>query len=156
MFSSALGLFAMPFFMMARLILLLSDRVLGTSFYLAFGGGNNWLWENLFWLMGHPEVYVILLPGVGRGPRDRHGLRAQAPLRAQGRLGGMAGIAGLSLIVWAHHMFTTGWAPSLNGPFMLTTELISIPTGVIILSLVGHVVARATSGCVCRWSGCLE
>ena len=136
MFSSAIGLFAMPFFMVG-LILLLSDRVLGTSFYLAFGGGNNWLWANLFWLMGHPEVYVILLPGVG-AVLEIATVFARKPLFGHKVvIGGMAGIAGLSIIVWAHHMFTTGWAPSLNGPFMLTTELISIPTGVIILSLIG-------------------
>ena len=136
MFSSAIGLFAMPFFAVG-LIFILSDRVLGTSFFLAFGGGNNWLWENLFWLMGHPEVYVILLPGVG-AVLEIATVFARKPLFGHKVvIGGMAGIAGLSVIVWAHHMFTTGWAPSLNGPFMLTTELISIPTGVIILSLIG-------------------
>lgn len=136
MVSSAIGLFAMPFFA-CGLLLLLSDRMLGSTFYLAFGGGNDWLWENLFWLMGHPEVYVILLPGVG-AVLEIATVFARKPLFGRKVvIGGMVGIAGLSVIVWAHHMFTTGWAPSLNGPFMLTTELISIPTGVIILSLIG-------------------
>ena len=134
--SSAIGLFAMPFFAVG-LLLLLADRTLGTNFYLTFGGGSTWLWENLFWLMGHPEVYVILLPGVG-AVLEIPTVFARKPLFGHKVvIGGMAGIAVLSVIVWAHHMFTTGWAPSLNGPFMLTTELISIPTGVIILSLMG-------------------
>ena len=142
MISSAIGLFAMPFFA-AGLLLLLSDRALGTSFYLAFGGGSDWLWENLFWLMGHPEVYVILLPGVG-AVLEIATVFARKPLFGmKAVVGGMTGIAGLSVIVWAHHMFTTGWAPSLNGPFMLTTELISIPTGLIILSLIA---VRSISG----------
>jgi cytochrome c oxidase subunit 1 len=117
--------------------MLLSDRILGTSFFLAFGGGSVWLWENLFWLMGHPEVYVILLPGVG-AVLEIATVFARKPLFGyKVVVGGMVGIAGLSIIVWAHHMFTTGWAPALNGPFMLTTEIISIPTGVIVLSLIG-------------------
>lgn len=134
--SSAIGLFAMPFFAIG-LLMLLSDRILGTSFFLAFGGGSVWLWENLFWLMGHPEVYVILLPGVG-AVLEIATVFARKPLFGyKVVVGGMVGIAGLSIIVWAHHMFTTGWAPALNGPFMLTTEIISIPTGVIVLSLIG-------------------
>lgn len=136
MISSAIGLFAMPFFAVG-LLLLLADRTMGTDFYLTFGGGSTWLWENLFWLMGHPEVYVILLPGVS-AVLEIATVFARKPLFGyKVVIGGMTGIAGLSIIVWAHHMFTTGWAPSLNGPFMLTTELISIPTGVIVLSLIG-------------------
>lgn len=136
--SSALGLFAMPFFAVA-LSLLLSDRTLGTSFYLAFGGGNGWLWENLFWLMGHPEVYVILLPGTAV-VLEIATVFARKPLFGYNiAVGAMVAIAALSVVVWAHHMFTTGWAPALNGPFMLTTEIISIPTGVLILALLGTV-----------------
>ncbi len=136
--SAALGLYAMPFFAVA-LTLLLSDRALGTSFYLSFGGGTDWLWENLFWLMGHPEVYVILLPAVG-AVLEIATVFARKPLFGYNVVvGGMIGIVGLSTIVWAHHMFTTGWAPALNGPFMLTTELISIPTGVVFLALLGTI-----------------
>jgi cytochrome c oxidase subunit 1 len=136
--SSALGLYAMPFFAVA-LALLLSDRALGTSFYLAFGGGTSWLWENLFWLMGHPEVYVILLPSTG-AVLEMATVFARKPLFGYNVVvGGMVAIALLSAIVWAHHMFTTGWAPALNGPFMLTTELISIPTGVVFLALIGTI-----------------
>ena len=136
--SSALALYAMPFFLVA-LALLLSDRTLGTSFYLAFGGGSGWLWENLFWLMGHPEVYVILLP-ASAAVLEIAMVFARKPLFGYNVVvGAMAAIAALSIVVWAHHMFTTGWAPSLNGPFMLTTEIISIPTGVLILAVLGTI-----------------
>jgi cytochrome c oxidase subunit 1 len=136
--ASALGLYAMPFFAVA-LTLLLSDRTLGTSFYLSFGGGSGWLWENMFWLMGHPEVYVILLPAVG-AILEIATVFARKPLFGYSvAIGGMVGIALISVIVWAHHMFTTGWAPSLNGPFMFTTELVSIPTGIVFLALLGTI-----------------
>ncbi|HXW32402.1 MAG TPA: cbb3-type cytochrome c oxidase subunit I, partial [Acidimicrobiales bacterium] len=62
-FGTALGLYAMPAFLLAML-LMIADRATGTSFYVAAGGGSGWLWENIFWIMGHPEVYVILIPPV--------------------------------------------------------------------------------------------
>ena len=83
------------------------------------------------------KVYVILIPAVAA-------LMEMAPVFTRRPLFsfnlaimGIAGISGLSVLVWAHHMYTTGWAPLLNGPFMLTTELISIPTGLLFLVLVG-------------------
>jgi cytochrome c oxidase subunit 1 len=97
------------------------------------------LYEHLFWLMGHPEVYVILIPAVAA-------LMEMAPVFTRRPLYsfttavvGIAGIAGLSVLVWAHHMYMSGWAPLLNAPFMLTTELISIPTGMLFLVLVGTI-----------------
>jgi cytochrome c oxidase subunit 1 len=134
--AAALGLYAFPFFLVV-MSLNLADRTSGTSFFIASGGGTGWLQENLFWLMGHPEVYVILLPAVG-ALMEVTTVFARKPLFSyRTAVGGMVVLAGLSALVWAHHMFTTGWAPTLNGPFMLTTELISIPTGVIFLVLLG-------------------
>ena len=136
MIGSALGLYAMPAFLMAQVALVV-DRTAGTSFYVAAQGGVSWLYENLFWIMGHPEVYVILVPPVA-ALLEVATVFARKPLFGyKVAVGGFAGIAGLSILVWAHHMFTTGWAPNLGGPFMLTTELISIPTGIIFLCLVG-------------------
>ena len=113
------------------------DRSLSSTFYDVRGGGSGWLYENLFWLMGHPEVYVILIPAVAA-------LMEMAPVFTRRPLFsfnlaimGIAGISGLSVLVWAHHMYVAGWAPLLNGPFMLTTELISIPTGMLFLVLIG-------------------
>lgn len=134
--SVALALPAFPVFFLSQ-IMSAFDRAMGTTFYNPAGGGSGWLYENLFWLMGHPEVYVILLPAIGA-------LMEMAPVFTRRPLFsfnvavmGIAGICGLSALVWAHHMYMSGWAPLLNGPFMLTTELISIPTGMLFLVLVG-------------------
>jgi cytochrome c oxidase subunit 1 len=136
--GGALGLYAMPFFATAMTMTIL-DRSAGTSFFSADSGGTGWLWENMFWLMGHPEVYVILIPAVGALLEIATVFSRKPLFSYKTAIGGMAGIAGLSILVWAHHMFTTGWAPQLGGPFMLTTELISIPTGIIFLVAVGTI-----------------
>lgn len=134
--SVALALPAFPVFFLSQ-VMSAMDRATGSTFYDTRGGGSGWLYENLFWLMGHPEVYVILIPAVAA-------LMEMAPVFTRRPLFsfnlaimGIAGISGLSILVWAHHMYTTGWAPLLNGPFMLTTELISIPTGLLFLVLIG-------------------
>jgi cytochrome c oxidase subunit 1 len=136
--SVALALPAFPTFFLSQ-VMSGMDRALGTSFYNPQGGGSGWLYEHLFWLMGHPEVYVILIPAVAA-------LMEMAPVFTRRPLYsftvavvGIAGIAGLSVLVWAHHMYMSGWAPLLNAPFMLTTELISIPTGMLFLVLVGTI-----------------
>ena len=134
--SVALALPAFPVFFLSQ-IMSAMDRAVGSTFYDARGGGSGWLYENLFWIMGHPEVYVILIPAVAA-------LMEMAPVFTRRPLFsfnvavmGIAGISGLSVLVWAHHMYMTGWAPKLAGPFMLTTELISIPTGMLFLVLIG-------------------
>ncbi len=136
--SAALGLLAFPMFMSAQVLQGL-DRTVGTNFYNAAGGGSVWLYQNLFWLMGHPEVYVILLPAFA-AVLELTPVFARKPLFSfKGAIVGMAGIMGLSLFVWAHHMYVSGWAPDLNGAFMLTTEIISVPTGLLILVILGTV-----------------
>jgi len=134
--STLLGLVVFPAFFAAVLLTLL-DRVLGTSFYQAAYGGNNFLYEQLFWFMGHPEVYVIALPAFGviaevitvftRKPLFGHRLV----------LGGILGIFTLSLVVWMHHLYWSGSNTPLDLPTMLDTELISIPTGLVFLAIVG-------------------
>lgn len=134
--SVALALPAFPVFFLSQ-VMSAMDRATGSTFYDVRGGGSGWLYENLFWIMGHPEVYVILIPAVGA-------LMEMAPVFTRRPLFsfnmaimGIAGISGLSVLVWAHHMYMTGWAPLLAAPFMLTTELISIPTGMLFLVLIG-------------------
>ncbi|MGA3154138.1 MAG: cbb3-type cytochrome c oxidase subunit I [Streptosporangiaceae bacterium] len=136
--SAVLGLVAFPMFMSSQIFQGL-DRTVGTSFYNAAGGGSVWLYQNLFWLMGHPEVYVILLPAFA-AVLELTPVFCRKPLFSfRGAIVGMAGIMGLSLLVWAHHMYVSGWAPDLNGSFMLTTEMISVPTGLLILVIIGTV-----------------
>jgi cytochrome c oxidase subunit 1 len=134
--TACLALYAFPFFFIAEAQQTF-DRTASTSFYVAAGGGTSWLQANLFWLMGHPEVYVILIPSVA-ALFEISSVMARKPLFSyRTAVGSMVALAGLSAVVWAHHMFTSGWAPSLGGPFMVTTELISIPTGIFFLVLVG-------------------
>lgn len=134
--ASFLGLIAFPLFMTAQILEGL-DRTAGTVFYVAQSGGNAWLYQNLFWLMGHPEVYVILIPGFC-AVLELTPVFARKPLFSyRTAVAGIAGIVALSGLVWAHHMYVSGWAPDLGGPFMLTTEMISVPTGLLILVLVG-------------------
>ncbi len=134
--SVALGLIAFPMFMVA-MVLLGMDRTMGATFYVASGGGSGWLYSNLFWLMGHPEVYVILLPAF-IALLELTPVFTRKPLFSfNGAVLGIGGIVGLSLFVWAHHMYIAGWAPALSGPFMVTTEMISVPTGLLILVLLG-------------------
>ena len=134
--AAALGLYAFPYFSLVEAQTLL-DRNFNTSFFVAGGGGTGWLQANLFWLMGHPEVYVILLPAVGALFEIASVMSRKPVFSYRTAIAGMTGLAGLSILVWAHHMFTTGWAPTLGGPFMLTTELISIPTGLFFLVIIG-------------------
>jgi cytochrome c oxidase subunit I len=136
--SVALALIAFPMFMVA-MILLAMDRTMGATFYVASHGGSGWLYSNLFWLMGHPEVYVILLPAFA-ALLELTPVFARKPLFSfNAAIFGISGIVGLSLFVWAHHMYMAGWAPALNGPFMVTTEIISVPTGLLILVLLGTI-----------------
>ena len=104
-------------------------------------GGSNFLWENLFWFFGHPEVYIMALPGFGI-VMEIMPVFTRKPLFAyKVAAAGMLGVALLSFFVWQHHLFQSGINPDMRPLFMLTTELISIPTG---LPLPRH--ARARSG----------
>jgi cytochrome c oxidase subunit I len=136
--TSLLGLVALPCFEVAMLFTLL-DRSSAASFFVPEQGGSQWLYANLFWLMGHPEVYVILLPATAAILEITPVFSRKPLFGAKLAVIGIIGITALSILVWAHHMFVSGWAPTLDGPFMLTTELISIPTGLIFLVLIGTI-----------------
>ena len=134
--SVALAIPAFPTFMLSQMLSAL-DRAVGTAFYDATRGGSSWLYEHLFWIMGHPEVYVILIPGVAILMEVAPVFVRKPLFAANVALIGFAGISGLSVLVWAHHMYIAGWMPELNGAFMVTTELISVPTGLLFLVLLG-------------------
>ncbi|MEO6700859.1 MAG: cbb3-type cytochrome c oxidase subunit I [Jatrophihabitantaceae bacterium] len=134
--SVGLAIPAFPMFMASQ-VLLQVDRTQGGNFFVASGGGSPWLYSNLFWLMGHPEVYVILIPALA-ALMEITPVFARKPLFSfNAAVISIAGIVGLSVMVWAHHMYAAGWAPDLNGPFMLTTEMISVPTGLLFLVILG-------------------
>ena len=128
-----LTLFAMPIITVA-MIMVFFDRNFGTSFFLAVKGGDPLLYQNLFWLFGHPEVYILILPGMGI-------VSEVLPVFSRKPLFGypvvvFSGIAigFLGWGVWAHHMFTTGLGPVAVSAFSLSTMLIAIPTGVKIFN----------------------
>lgn len=109
------------------------DRSALTAFYVDAHGGSSYLWENLFWFFGHPEVYIMALPGFGL-VSEILAVSCRKPLFAyKVSAAGMFGVALLSFFVWQHHLFQSGINPDMRPLFMLTTELISIPTGFIYL-----------------------
>ena len=134
--SVALSLMAFPFFLTAQTMVVL-DRVFQTSFFLAASGGSNWMYEHLFWFFGHPEVYVIVLPSLAVAAEVAVVFARKPLFGYRLMLASMLGISILSVIVWGHHLYTSGSSTALNIPFMLDTELISIPTGIFFLALVG-------------------
>jgi len=100
-------------------------------------GGSSFLWQNLFWFFGHPEVYIMALPGFGL-VMEMLPVFTRKPLFAyRVAAAGMIGVALLSFFVWQHHLFQSGINPDMRPLFMLTTELISIPTGFLFLVTLG-------------------
>ena len=139
--TSILMVLASPV-LLAALLMGLLDRTANTSFYLASGGGSPYLYENLFWFFGHPEVYILALPGFGI-VLEILPVFARKPLWGYRlAVAGMLGVAFLSFFVWQHHLFVSGINSTLRPFYMLTTELISIPTGIIFLNGIGHALAR--------------
>ena len=126
-------IFAFPIITVA-LFLLMFDRQFGTSFFLARGGGDPLLWQHLFWLFGHPEVYILILPAMGIVSEilpvfSRKPLFGYTSIVLAGIFIGVMGFA-----VWSHHMFAVGLGPIPNGYFATATMLIGIPTGVKIFN----------------------
>ncbi|HET9604689.1 MAG TPA: cytochrome c oxidase subunit I [Gemmatimonadales bacterium] len=134
--TQVLLLLAFPVITVA-LILLMFDRFFGTHFYIPASGGDPILWQHLFWIFGHPEVYILILPAFGV-------VSEVLPVFSRKPLFGYAAmvfsgifIAFLGFGVWAHHMFATGMGPIADTAFSLTTMLIAIPTGVKIFNWLG-------------------
>jgi cytochrome c oxidase subunit I len=137
-FTQILTLLAFPVFAVA-LILLLFDRLLGTTFFVPSGGGDPILWQHMFWIFGHPEVYILVLPAFGIISEilpvfSRKPLFGYAAMVFSG-----AFIAFISYGVWGHHMFATGMGPIADTAFSLSTMVIAVPTGVKIFNWLGTV-----------------
>jgi cytochrome c oxidase subunit I len=136
--TQVLLLLAFPVITVA-LILLMFDRFFGTHFFVPSGGGDPLLWQHLFWIFGHPEVYILILPAFGI-------ISEVLPVFSRKPLFGYAAmvfsgvfIAFLGFGVWSHHMFTTGMGPIADTFFSLSTMLIAIPTGVKIFNWLGTI-----------------
>ncbi|HQW22090.1 MAG TPA: cbb3-type cytochrome c oxidase subunit I, partial [Bacteroidia bacterium] len=137
--TAILGILSFPV-LVAAALLLLFDRSFGTSFYLSdifingaplhHSGGSPILFQHLFWFLGHPEVYIVLLPALGLAS-EVISTQARKPIFGyKAMIGSMLVIAFLSFIVWGHHMFVTGMNPFLGSVFVFTTLLVAIPSAV--------------------------
>jgi cytochrome c oxidase subunit 1 len=119
------------------LLMIVLDRVVGMSFFTEAVGGDPLLYEHIFWFYSHPAVYIMILPAFGLWLEILSHFSRKPVFAYRWVVGAFLSIVGLSYLVWAHHLFTSGMQDFLHIPFMVMTELISIPTGVVFLSAVG-------------------
>jgi cytochrome c oxidase subunit I len=162
--APGLSFMRLPFFIWAQLVtsfllllafpplqaaaaMQLMDRVVGTSFFLpsglvvsgqalaATGGGSPILWQHLFWFLAHPEVYVLILPALGIVAEVIANATRKPLWGYRAMVGSALFMAFMSFLVWAHHMFLTGMGPAMSAFFQVTTMIISVPSVVIISSL---------------------
>lgn len=137
--TAIIGVLSFPVLLSAALLLIM-DRLMGTSFYLSDiivggemltnHGGSPILYQHLFWFLGHPEVYIVLLPALGLSS-EIIATNARKPIFGyKAMIGSILAIGFLSFIVWGHHMFVTGMNPFLGSVFVFTTLLIAIPSAV--------------------------
>ncbi len=138
-FTAILGILSFPVLFSAALLLIF-DRSFGTSFYLSDiyiagqalpnQGGSPILFQHLFWFLGHPEVYIVILPALGM-TSEIIATNSRKPIFGyRAMIFSMLGIMFLAFIVWAHHMFMTGMNPFLGSVFMLLTLIIAVPSAV--------------------------
>jgi cytochrome c oxidase subunit 1 len=123
----------------AGLILVALDRIFGTLFFSVPAGGDPVLWQNIFWFYSHPAVYIMVLPAMGI-VSEIFPVFARKPIFGYKAIAvSSMAISVLGLTVWAHHMFTSGMDPRLRIPYMITSMIIAVPTGVKIFSWLGTI-----------------
>jgi heme/copper-type cytochrome/quinol oxidase subunit 1 len=141
--SSLISLLVFPVLLAAG-VLLLADRMIGTSFFVPGGlvlgdaavphsGGHPLLWQHLFWFFGHPEVYIVIVPAMGVAAEILATFIRKPVFGYKIMVWCWLAIVALSMIVWGRHMFVRGMNPFLGGVFALTTLMITIPSAILVL-----------------------
>jgi cytochrome c oxidase subunit 1 len=130
---SSMVVMALPPLTAAQIMLLL-DRYLGAHFFDTQAGGSAVLWQHFFWLFGHPEVYILVLPGFACASEIIPVFSRKPIFGRAAMIGATVAIGLVSVSVWAHHMFSVGMAPISNIFFVASTMLVSVPTGIKIFN----------------------
>jgi cytochrome c oxidase subunit 1 len=136
--SSVIALVFTQFFA-ASLLMILADRIAGTAFFKAPNGGAPLLYEHVFWFYSHPAVYVMAIPAFGLALEIIPHFARKTLFAYKYAVAAFLSVIVISGGVWAHHMYVSGISSDLLGPFTVTTELVSIPTGIIFLSGLGTI-----------------